>query len=322
MTTLLFPRGRLAADEEAAQTNKKDKKSSRKRSPSDAEPEATPATLGPLEAVVAAVVRKAAHGKPARLRPVRFASYHAETSALGVVRSATAKHALVSLPGNLVGHVALNGAGALDVGAVVACSVLSTSRAEAPGKKRGAKRVELSVDPRGVQRGVRLEDLAAGRVATVGGIVASKEARGYVVDLGVSGATGFLNAKHCAEALERGATVAARVRSVDAETGVVALAADDRVRRPGRGKPFRDANWFIWGRVSTPPRPGRGEVRGDAECRIVPGGRTRAEAGTYGPGSRLRRGYSAETGCRAAAGAARIVRRDDERARSRGESDG
>ena len=59
---------------------------------------------------------------------------------------------------------------------VVRCAVLSTSRAgAAPGSKKGPKRVELAIDARGVQKGLRLEDIASNRVTTLFGLVASRK---------------------------------------------------------------------------------------------------------------------------------------------------
>ena len=158
---------------------------------------------------------------------------------LGVVRSTSTKHALVSLPGNLVGHVDVSGALQLTPNTVVRCAVLSTSRAgAAPGSKKGPKRVELAIDARGVQKGLRLEDIASNRVTTLFGLVASREARGYVVDVGVGGATGFLAFKNCDADISVGAPVECRVLKLDPDSGVCALTTRDvassRTRRKRR----------------------------------------------------------------------------------------
>ena len=158
-----FPRGGL---KDEAKDPKQEKKEKRKRKENDADLLATrkPAKTvkaptnepveqqqqsTPLDVLTTTTIVKAARGKPAKLRPVRFASYHAETTVLGVVRSTSTKHALVSLPGNLVGHVDVSGALQLTPNTVVRCAVLSTSRAgAAPGSKKGPKRVELAIDAR------------------------------------------------------------------------------------------------------------------------------------------------------------------------------
>ena len=181
-----FPRGGL----NEAKDPKQEKKEKRKRKENDAdllatrkpaktvkartqEPEQQQQQSTPLDVLTTTTIVKAARGKPAKLRPVRFASYHAETTVLGVVRSTSTKHALVSLPGNLVGHVDVSGALQLTPNTVVRCAVLSTSRAgAAPGSKKGPKRVELAIDARGVQKGLRLEDIASNRVTTLFGLVA------------------------------------------------------------------------------------------------------------------------------------------------------
>ncbi|KAH8052406.1 hypothetical protein JL721_10880 [Aureococcus anophagefferens] len=190
----LFPRGSLP------DTPQDDKKKEKKRkvvadevlfgthkSKGDEAPQKKSKETEALDMISQGAVKAGSKGRPAKLVKVQFASYHSEMSALGVVRSAAAKNALVSLPGNLVGHVDLvsgDSAGlTLKAGAVVRCAVLRTSRAgAAPGAARGTKRVELTAQPRSVQRGVRLEDLAKGRVAALCGAVTSAEARGYVVD--------------------------------------------------------------------------------------------------------------------------------------------
>ena len=243
----LFPRGSLP------DTPQDDKKKEKKRkvvadevlfgthkSKGDEAPQKKSKETEALDMISQGAVKAGSKGRPAKLVKVQFASYHSEMSALGVVRSASAKNALVSLPGNLVGHVDLvNGDSAgliLKAGAVVRCAVLRTSRAgAAPGAARGAKRVELTAQPRSVQRGVRLEDLAKGRVTALCGAVTSAEARGYVVDVGVAGATGFLKRGDCDGELAAGALVECRVLKVDAESGVVALARDGAVADAANG---------------------------------------------------------------------------------------
>ena len=245
MSSAAFPRGGLKSEE--AKDPKQEKKEKRKRKENDADllatrkpakrvdkaPAAEPEQQQqstPLDVLTTTTIVKAARGKPAKLRPVRFASYHAETTVLGVVRSTSTKHALVSLPGNLVGHVDVSGALQLTPNTVVRCAVLSTSRAgAAPGSKKGPKRVELAIDARGVQKGLRLEDIASNRVTTLFGLVASREARGYVVDVGVGGATGFLAFKHCDADISVGAPVECRVLKLDPDSGVCAFSG---VRRP------------------------------------------------------------------------------------------
>ncbi|KAH8067854.1 hypothetical protein JL720_12354 [Aureococcus anophagefferens] len=240
----LFPRGSLP------DTPQDDKKKEKKRkvvadevlfgthkSKGDEAPQKKSKETEALDMISQGAVKAGSKGRPAKLVKVQFASYHSEMSALGVVRSASAKNALVSLPGNLVGHVDLvsgDSAGlTLKAGAVVRCAVLRTSRAgAAPG---AARSVELTAQPRSVQRGVRLEDLAKGRVAALCGAVTSAEARGYVVDVGVAGATGFLKRGDCDGELAAGALVECRVLKVDAESGVVALARDGAVADAANG---------------------------------------------------------------------------------------
>ena len=243
----LFPRGGLKTEDTQKKDGKKDPKDRKKRKDRDADLLATrkpakrenkaPATDSatteqqqstPLDVLTTTTIVKAGRGKPAKLRPVRFASYHAETTVLGVVRSASAKHALVSLPGNLVGHVDVSGALNLTPNTIVRCAVLSTSRAgAAPGARKGPKRVELSIDARGVQKGLRVEDLVSKRVTTLCGLIASKEARGYVVDVGIGGCTGFLAFKNCVSEIDVGAPVECRVLNLDPDSGVCALTTRD-----------------------------------------------------------------------------------------------
>ena len=162
----LFPRGGLKTEDTPKKDGKKDPKDRKKRKDRDADLLATrkpakrenkaPATDSatteqqqstPLDVLTTTTIVKAGRGKPAKLRPVRFASYHAETTVLGVVRSASAKHALVSLPGNLVGHVDVSGALNLTPNTIVRCAVLSTSRAgAAPGGSRGDAAFPMSDD--------------------------------------------------------------------------------------------------------------------------------------------------------------------------------
>ncbi|KAK7253549.1 hypothetical protein SO694_000011138 [Aureococcus anophagefferens] len=213
----LFPRGSLP------DTPQDDKKKEKKRkvvadevlfgthkSKGDEAPQKKSKETEALDMISQGAVKAGSKGRPAKLVKVQFASYHSEMSALGVVRSASAKNALVSLPGNLVGHVDLvsgDSAGlTLKAGAVVRCA-----------------------------RGVRLEDLAKGRVAALCGAVTSAEARGYVVDVGVAGATGFLKRGDCDGELAAGALVECRVLKVDAESGVVALARDGAVADAANG---------------------------------------------------------------------------------------
>ncbi|KAJ1460335.1 hypothetical protein M885DRAFT_612395 [Pelagophyceae sp. CCMP2097] len=169
-------------------------------------------------------------GKRTRLQKVAFATYAEGVLVLGVVRSVSEQHVLVSLPGALVGHVARSEDGRLgvEVGAVVRCCVLSTRRERGKNKsqsKAGAKRIELSFDVRRVQAGVRLDDLANNRVTGLVGVVRSVEARGYLVDVGVAGATAFLPLNKAPRPLLTGDLVECRVRKADAETGVVRVDA-------------------------------------------------------------------------------------------------
>ena len=111
MSSAAFPRGGLKSEE--AKDPKQEKKEKRKRKENDADllatrkpakrvdkaPAAEPEQhqqSTPLDVLTTTTIVKAARGKPAKLRPVRFASYHAETTVLGVVRSTSNKHALVS----------------------------------------------------------------------------------------------------------------------------------------------------------------------------------------------------------------------------------
>ena len=60
-------------------------------------------------------------------------------------------------------------------------------------------------------------------MTTLFGLVASREARGYVVDVGVGGATGFLAFKHCDADISVGAPVECRVLKLDPDSGVCAF---------------------------------------------------------------------------------------------------
>ncbi|KAJ8608526.1 hypothetical protein CTAYLR_005749 [Chrysophaeum taylorii] len=179
----------------------------------------------PVEAWTRSGIKAGKLGQATRVRASKFSSYHDQVWALGVVRTASEKHALVSLPGALVGHVDLEASGAVVVaGEVVRCAVTATGRASRGGR-RGAKRIELSVAPRLAAKGLRLDDLASGRVGSVCGLVTSREARGFVLDLGVAGVTGFLAFKRAfdADAIAPSRLVECRVLRANTSTGVVEL---------------------------------------------------------------------------------------------------
>ena len=250
MSSAAFPRGGLKSEE--AKDPKQEKKEKRKRKENDADllatrkpakrvdkaPAAEPEQQQqstPLDVLTTTTIVKAARGKPAetKTRPASRATMP-RRRCWGVVRSTSTKHALVSLPGNLVGHVDVSGALQLTPNTVVRCAVLSTSRAgAAPGSKKGPKRVELAIDARGVQKGLRLEDIASNRVTTLFGLVASREARGYVVDVGVGGATGFLAFKHCDADISVGAPVECRVLKLDPDSGECVCVPVSRLRLGG-----------------------------------------------------------------------------------------
>ena len=140
-------------------------------------------------------------------KPLGFGSYHSEVLTLGVVRSASAKHAVISLPGNLGGHAALTDR-RVTPGDVVACTVKGTRLFE---KK---KRIDVAF----TVSGLRLDDLES--VRTVFGRVASDEGRGYIVDIDVPGATGFLPKSVTTEV---GNVSFFRVVKTHPSTGVVTL---------------------------------------------------------------------------------------------------
>lgn len=193
-------------------------------------------------------VRPGRRGRPASVRRPIFSSYHGQVLTLGVVRSVSERHMLVSLPGSLVGHVEVKvNEGRAVVGQVVRCCVTAASRVAASRDKSRLKRIELSIAPRLASKGLRLDDLVSGRVRTVGGRIMSREARGFLVDLGVSGGTGFLAFKHCAltEALQPGLIVECRVLKANAATGVIDLSRENMAAVAASSSSSDDADWRL-----------------------------------------------------------------------------
>ena len=236
MATMMFPRGSLVRDEEApskedpppkddvlfgrVRSSKKTESTSKKRKAVEDDGDA-------ISVVRRTLTVAAKHSKKTVARAVRFSGYHDEMLTLGVVRSASERHAVISLPGALAGHADLQ-QGNLKVspGDVVACAVLGRryrNDGKSDNKKRGAKRIDLSLAPKTVNVGLRLEDLATPGTI-VFGRVASDEGRGFVIDLGVNGATGFLSKK-------RGETNVNKVRffsvqKANLDSGVVDLSLE------------------------------------------------------------------------------------------------
>ena len=89
-----------------------------------------------LSLLTRSAVKHGGKGRASVLRAVNFASFHDQVATLGVVRSASSRHALISLPGSLVGHVDRLGEAAagctLRAGDVVRCVVLSTHPHQEP----------------------------------------------------------------------------------------------------------------------------------------------------------------------------------------------
>ena len=138
---------------------------------------------------------------------------------LGVVREVTEEYAVISLPNMLTGFVQRGGGGGgdegemqrvgrgvtrvLTVGTVLPVTVMTTSSESNSGstsadrfgrrgrkgggseQQAGKRRIELSVDPSALNRGLTGRDLYAGR--TVRGRVVSCEDHGCVIDLGMPG---------------------------------------------------------------------------------------------------------------------------------------
>mmetsp|Transcript_17833 Transcript_17833/g.54508 ORF Transcript_17833/g.54508 Transcript_17833/m.54508 type:complete len:276 (+) Transcript_17833:78-905(+) len=192
---MAFPRGDFALGEGEAPPGGKRKQSTtpadeeevvllgrqRRRTKTHQEPQ----HAAQKEEVEAATKREWTTRKGAR--PLGFRSYHSQVEALGVVRSASDKHVIVSLPGSLAGHAAVSSC-KVAVGDVVSCAVKGTRLF---GK---AKRVDVALEP----PRCRLDDVL--NSGAVFGKVSSDEGRGFVVGIGVPGATGFLPKKNVEDA--------------------------------------------------------------------------------------------------------------------------